>query len=59
MVNGSKDMECRVQTFLSDLEAPDLVQPVVYSPYGSEHEDRSGGWVCKSLLTVPPVIGIQ
>jgi hypothetical protein len=49
-----------VQTFLSDLEAPDLVHPVVYSPYGSVDEDRSGGGAVEpmqSLLTVPPVIG--
>lgn len=42
-----------MQTFLSDLEAPDLVHPVVYSPY-SGVEDRSGGEYAK-LLTVPPV----
>lgn len=36
-----------MQTFLSDLEAPDLVHPVVYSPYGSVpymHEDRGSGY---------------
>jgi hypothetical protein len=36
-----------VQTFLSDLEAPDLVHPVVYSPYGSVHDDRSGSGYAK------------
>jgi hypothetical protein len=37
-----------VQTFLSDLEAPDLVHPVVYSPYsGGVVEDRSGGGYAK------------
>ena len=36
-----------MRTFLSDLEGPDLVHPVVYSPYGCVDEDRSGGGYAK------------
>jgi GH25 family lysozyme M1 (1,4-beta-N-acetylmuramidase) len=36
-IHNPKDMKNGMQTFLSDLEAPDPVQPVVYSPYGMEY----------------------
>jgi hypothetical protein len=45
-----------MQTFLSDLEAPDLVHPVVYSPYGACMWFGVGVDM-QRLLTVPPVIG--
>ena len=32
-VDSLEDVKDSVQTFLSDLEAPDPVHPVVYSPY--------------------------
>lgn len=60
VVNSPKGMQYWVHTFLSDLEAPDPVQPVVYSPYGGKvkYSRASSGEECvKSQLTVPPVLG--
>lgn len=45
-LGGTKDL---VRTFLSDLEAPDPVHPVVYSPYRMESDCQKREWVQAKL----------
>lgn len=42
MFDSFEDVKDSVQTFLSDLEAPDPVHPVVYSPYGMKKQNSEG-----------------
>lgn len=48
-VDGLECVKDSVRTFLSDLEAPDPVHPVVYSPYGMESDYQKQEWVKAKL----------